>query len=71
MPEMHFVTSSNIEAIGYDPEAQELHVRFVKSGATYAYYGVQRWVFDEFLQAESKGKFFLERIKPHYQVSKL
>ena len=25
------------EAIGYDPDAQELHVRFVKSGETYVY----------------------------------
>jgi len=41
MPEMHFVDSSNVEAIGYDPDAQELHVRFVRSGETYIYYSVE------------------------------
>ena len=45
------------EAIGYDPDAQELHVRFVKSGETYVYYGVEEWVFQEFMQADSKGTY--------------
>ena len=25
------------------------------SGETYVYYGVEEWVFEEFLQADSKG----------------
>ena len=32
MPEMHFVDSSNVEAIGYDPDTRELYVQFIKSG---------------------------------------
>ena len=51
MPEMQYVDSSNIEAIGYDPDNQELHVRFLKSGETYVYYSVEEWVFQEFLQS--------------------
>jgi hypothetical protein len=71
MPEMHFVESSNVEAIGYDPAAQQLHVRFLKSGLTYVYYDVEEWVFQEFLQADSKGIFLNERVKPGYQFGKL
>jgi len=70
MPEMIFVDSSNIEAVGYDADAQELHVRFLKSGQTYVYYAVEEWVFQEFLQADSKGSFLSTRIKPHYQCGK-
>ena len=71
MPEMHFVDSSNVEAIGYDPDAQEIHVRFVKSGETYVYYGVEEWVFQEFLQTESKGIYLNTSIKGRYQYGKL
>ena len=71
MPDMIFVTSSNVEAIGYDIETQELHVRFTKTGATYVYYNVEDWIFEEFKGADSKGIFLNSRIKGHYQESKL
>ena len=71
MPEMTFVDSSNIEAIGYDTSTMELHVRFVKSGKTYVYYGVEEFVYQEFLQSDSKGTFFNTRIKNNYQFSEL
>jgi hypothetical protein len=71
MPEMIFVDSSNVEAIGYDAEAQELHVQFVRSGETYVYYSVEEWVFQELMQADSKGSYLNARIKPNYQYGKL
>lgn len=71
MPEMIFVDSTNVEAIGYDPATQELHVRFVKSGETYAYYAVEEWVFQEFMQTDSKGNYLNTKIKPHYQYGKV
>jgi hypothetical protein len=71
MPEMEFVDSKNIEAIGYDSSTQELHVRFVKSGQTYVYYNVEEWVFQELRAASSKGNFINTRVKPHYQCAKL
>ncbi len=70
MTDMQFVDSSNIEAIGYDPEAQELHVRFLKSGDTYVYSDVNHSVFDELMQAESKGSYLNRRIKGNYQYRK-
>lgn len=70
MPEMHYVDSSNVEAIGYDSDSQELHVQFLKSG-TYVYYDVEEWVFQEFMQADSKGRYINNNIKNHYQYGKL
>jgi hypothetical protein len=66
MPEMIFVDSSNIEAIGYDPESRELHVRFLKSGETYVYYEVEEWEFEEFKRADSKGVHLNSNIKPRH-----
>ena len=71
MPEMQYVDSSNIEAIGYEPNNQELHVRFLKSGETYVYYNVEGWVFQELLQADSKGIYLNSCIKNRYQYAKL
>ncbi len=71
MPEMHFVTSSNIEAIGYDAPTMALYVRFLQSGETYIYYNVESWVFDQFIQADSKGKYLHDWIKPNYPYAKL
>lgn len=70
MPEMHYVDSSNVEAIGYDPEARELHVSFIGSG-TYVYYGVEEWVFREFMSADSKGRYHHQNIRDRYDFQKL
>lgn len=71
MVEMHYVDSSNVEAIGYDSDSRQLHVRFLKSGATYVYYDVEEWRFDEFRQAESKGTYLNGDIKGVYDYSRL
>ncbi|WP_447978473.1 KTSC domain-containing protein [Candidatus Nitrospira bockiana] len=71
MPEMQLVDSSNIEAIGYDRETQELHVRFLRSGLTYVYYEVEEWVFNELMLSDSKGTYFNTNVKNRYQCGKL
>lgn len=71
MPEMLVVTSGNVEAIGYDGATQELHVRFVKSGQTYVYYGVEEWRFQELLNTDSKGGYLHAYIRGNYQYAKL
>lgn len=71
MPEMHYVDSSNVEAIGYDSGAQELHVRFLKSGETYVYFDVEEWVFHEMMQADSKGTYLNTNIKGRYNYGKM
>lgn len=71
MPEMHYVDSSNVEAIGYDTSAQELHVRFLKSGETYVYFDVEEWVFHEMMQVYSKGAYLNANIKGRYNYGKM
>ena len=43
----------------------------MKSGETYVYYGVEEWVFQEFMQADSKGTHLNTNIKGRYQYGKL
>jgi hypothetical protein len=66
MVDMQVVQSSNIEAIGYDYEHQELHVRFLKSGTTYVYPGVPSEVHEGLMNAPSHGSYFGQFIKPVY-----
>ena len=70
MPEMIYVDSSNIEAIGYDEIAQDLHVLFL-SGAIYAYHSVPREIYDAIMNAPSKGSFLNREVKGVYEYSKL
>ena len=65
MPEMHYVDSSNVAAIGYDRTSRELHVAFTRGG-TYVCYDVDELVFQEFMNAESKGRYFRTNIKGRY-----
>ena len=69
MPEMIYVDSSNVQAIGYEEEARELHVQFV-SGGYYIYHDVPRQIFDGLLNAPSKGSFLNREIKGVYQFTK-
>ena len=69
MPEMIFVDSSNIEAIGYDDDSQELHIRFL-SGGNYVYSDVPREIFDDLINAPSKGSFLNREVKGVYRFTK-
>ena len=69
MPEMFYVDSSNVEAIGYDEEAQELHVRFL-SGGTYIYHEVPKDVFEDLRVASSTGSFLNRVVKGVYGFTK-
>lgn len=69
MPEMIYVDSSNVEAIGYDDYTQQLHVQFVSSGL-YIYSDVPRFVFEDLLNAPSKGSFINREVKGVYQFEK-
>lgn len=71
MPEMIFVDSSNIEAIGYDAATRQLVVRFSKTGDTYVYHEVEEWLFEDFMAADSKGRFLNARIRDRYAFDKL
>jgi hypothetical protein len=59
------VSSSNIQAIGYNPTERLLQVDF-HSGRSYQYYGVLPQTFQDFLNTSSKGRFFNAQIKGCY-----
>ena len=59
------VSSSAIAAIGYDEDREVLEVEFT-SGTAYRYLRVSLDVFESFLAARSKGRFFNKRIKDAY-----
>lgn len=66
---MQVVESSQIFAIGHDAATSTLAIRFKNrtTGAAtslYHYENVDVVLFGAFVAAESKGKFFGERIKP-------
>ena len=69
MPEMIYVDSSNVEAIGYDDDTQQLHVQFL-SGGYYTYQDVPREIFDDLMNAPSKGSFLNREVKGVYQFTK-
>jgi len=62
--------STAIRAIRYDKERQRLLVRFI-DGDEYAYVGVPGEVHRSFVDAESKGRFFSDKIRGRYPFNKL
>lgn len=67
------IKSSQLAALGHDPETNTLEVQF-NGGARYRYAGVDVELFDRFRNAESPGKFFAAEIKANpkaYPYSKL
>jgi hypothetical protein len=63
---MYPAESSLIASYGYDPEAQTLRIAF-HQGGTWDYAGVTMDVFLGFVQANSKGKYFLASIKGRHK----
>jgi len=55
------VESSMIQAVGYDEDAKTLQVVF-NSGKSYQYQEVPKTVYQELLQAASKGSYMRQAI---------
>lgn len=64
------VTSSNIEAIGYDAGSETLQVEF-KNGSTYQYFDVPERVFEELRDAGSLGAYLASNIKGVFRFSRV
>lgn len=62
------VVSSNVASVGYDENSSTLEVAF-HSGGIYQYFDVSPQVFEEFINADSKGKFLHREIKGIYDYS--
>ena len=63
------VASSNISGIGYDQSTRVLTVQFHR-GAVYDYDDVPPNVHHEFLNADSKGRFFQRYIRNDFTATR-
>lgn len=68
--QMHPVKSSNIDAIGYDAAAKELHVKF-KSGGVHAYADVPMDKYIALKTAPSIGKHFHAHVRDKHKSRKV
>jgi len=64
------VSSTDLAEVGYDPGSMTLEILFIKGGL-YQYFDVPEMVFQELLQADSKGRYLNMNIKKHYRYTKL
>lgn len=64
------VSSSNIAAIGYDESAQTLEVEFI-NGTIYQYFNVGAALYEQLMQAPSKGVFLNQYIRSAYPYSRV
>lgn len=64
------VESSNIKAVGYDPEREVLQIDFL-SGGSYRYSNVPQAIYDEILEAQTVGRYFATRIKGLYDYERI
>ncbi|WP_184243609.1 KTSC domain-containing protein [Novosphingobium chloroacetimidivorans] len=64
------VGSSNISEVGYDPTSETLEVMFT-NGSVYQYYNVGQALFDQLMQAPSKGQYLNVYIKNSYPYSRV
>lgn len=64
------VKSSNITSIDYDEKEQILTVEFI-GGGCYKYDKVPVKIYKDFMNTESKGKFFHSHIKSAYTYKKI
>ncbi|GAA0410465.1 KTSC domain-containing protein [Cocleimonas flava] len=70
IPEMQPVSSSNIAAVGYDPDTENAYVEFL-DGSTYAYKGVPEYEFNNLLTAASVGSYLNRSFKNVYPYERL
>lgn len=62
--------SSNVQAIGYDPQSREMQVQF-KGGAIYTHANVPVIEHAKFVASESKGTHYHNQFRSKYDVKKL
>lgn len=64
------VASSNLVSVGYDEPTQTLEIEF-SNGAIYQYFNVGTVLFEQLMQAPSKGQFLNIYIKNAYPYSRV
>ena len=62
--------SKLLTASAYDARKHTLYLRF-RSGDVYRYFEFSREQYQEFLDAESRGRYFLSHIRNHFRYERL
>lgn len=70
MFERHVLTSSHLDATSYDASNGTLRIEF-KDGSEYEYNEVPQYIFDDFLAADSQGKYAHKNIFGKYGDHKI
>ncbi len=65
-----FLESSTLASVGYDAKNQILEIEF-NHGGVYQYFDVPKDVYDELMEADSHGKYFVHNIRDDYEYVKL
>jgi hypothetical protein len=63
--------SSHVEAIRYEPDTQDVYVRFQDDGSTYKYSDVPESVWNELLNSGSKGRFVNIVLRRRFKYEKV
>lgn len=61
--------SSSLKGASYDPDCKQLTVEF-KDGKTYDYPGIEPQMWIQFMEAGSKGSYFMRNIRPMHTGKK-
>ncbi|MDO9579555.1 MAG: KTSC domain-containing protein [Bacteroidales bacterium] len=64
------VESSNLASVGYDADNKILEIEF-NHGGVYQYFDVPQDVYDELMDADSYGKYFVHNIKDEYEYDRI
>jgi hypothetical protein len=62
--------SSVLTAVAYSHDDHSLYLEF-RSGAIYCYFDFPLYQYDEFLAAESKGRYFSADIRDRYRCQRV
>jgi lysyl-tRNA synthetase class 2 len=63
--------SKMLASVAYDSQKEILHLRFRKTGDVYRYFEFSPADYQAFLDAESKGRFFLAQIRDRFPYERL
>jgi hypothetical protein len=63
--------SKMLSAAAYDEAKQILYLRFRNTGDVYRYFEFGPAAYQDFITAESKGRFFRSRIRDHFRYERL
>lgn len=66
---MTSVNSSNLVAVGYEPQSQTLRIQF--NSGLYDYYNVPKLIYDGLMSAPSHGQYHAKYIKNSFNYKKI